>query len=138
MMSAPVADAEVPGSMAQFRVTTSLEPGRVVVALAGECDMAVRDELTSVLSAAAGGARDVFVDLAEVRFLDSSGVHGLITGHRAAVEHGTRLYVVNATGPVARVLELTGVGELLRPPADGADPTASDAGSPAGEQRDHA
>jgi anti-anti-sigma factor len=106
--------------MAQFGTTTSVEAGRVVVALAGECDIAARDELTSVLLAAVGSARIVFVDLAELRFLDSSGVHGLVAGHRAAIERGGRLYVVNAAGVVAAVLDLTGVGELLRPPVDGA------------------
>ncbi|HEV7964711.1 MAG TPA: STAS domain-containing protein [Actinoplanes sp.] len=104
--------------MAHFEVTTSVEPDRVVVALAGECDFAGRDELTSVLLAAVNSATVVFVDLAELRFLDSSGVHALIAGHHAALDRGGRLYVVKAAGVVTRVLELTGVDELLRPPVD--------------------
>jgi len=124
--------------MAQFRSTISVEAGRVVVALAGECDMAVRDELTSVLMAAVDGARVVFVDLAEVHFLDSSGLHALLSGHRAAVERGARLYVGNADGPVARVLEVTGVGELLRPPDDRGGPLTEQAAPHAGELHDHA
>jgi anti-anti-sigma factor len=106
--------------MAQFEARTSAEAGRVVVELAGDCDLAARDELTSILVTAAGRATVVLVDLAEVRFLDSSGLHALIAGHHAAIEQGGRLYVVNATGVVDRVLDLTGVGDLLRPPIDGA------------------
>jgi anti-sigma B factor antagonist len=124
--------------MAQFGATTSAEAGRVVVALAGECDLAARDELTSVLLAAVASARVVFVDLTELRFLDSSGVHGLVAGHRAAVEQGGRLYVVNAAGGVAEVLDLTGVGELLRPPVDGAVPVTSDMCSRSDGERHHA
>jgi anti-anti-sigma factor len=107
--------------MVQFEARTSAGADRVVVALAGECDLAARDALTSALLAAVDGAGIVFVDLADLEFLDSSGVHGLIAGHHAAVQRGGRLYVVNAGGVVAQVLDLTGVGELLRPPANGAD-----------------
>src|SRR4051812_23482334 len=99
--------------MAQFEVQTSAEGDRVVVALAGECDVAARDELTAALNAAVTSAEVVLVDVAELRFLDSSGVHGLVKAYHAATERGGRLYVDNARGVVAQVLDLTGVGELL-------------------------
>jgi len=104
--------------MAQFEARTSAEAGQTTVALVGECDLAARDALTSALLAAVEDTEVVVVDLAELRFLDSSGVHGLIVGHHAAVQRGGRLYVVNARGIVAQVLDLTGVGELLRPPVN--------------------
>lgn len=105
--------------MAHFEAKTSLEPGRAVVALAGECDLASRDELTSVLLAAVAAAQVVVVDLGGLTFLDSTGVHGLVTAHHAARQGGGRLYLVNAAGMVAGVLDLTGIGDLLRPPAGG-------------------
>ena len=123
--------------MAQFEVRTSTEAGRIVVALAGECDLDAREELTSVLVSALDRAMVVVVDLAEVRFLDSSGLHALIVGHHAALERGARLYAVNATGVVHQVLDVTGVGELLSPPVDG-DATAGtqiDAASATSEDR---
>jgi anti-sigma B factor antagonist len=109
--------------MAHFETKTSAEPGRVVVALAGECDLAGREQLADALHAAVNSAPVVFVDLAGLTFIDSSGVHGLVTAHHAARRSGGRLYVVNAGGPVATVLDLTGIGELLSPPPDGNDPT---------------
>lgn len=105
--------------MASFEATTSTQPGRVVVALSGECDLSVRDEFESVLMTAVDGAPVVVVDLARLDFLDSSGLHGLITAHHAARARGGRVSVVNASGVVADVLDVTGVGELLGPPADG-------------------
>jgi anti-sigma B factor antagonist len=113
---------EVLPLMASFEATTSTQPGRVVVALAGECDLSVRDEFESVLLTAVDGAPVVVVDLARLDFLDSSGLHGLITAHHAALARGGRVSVVNASGVVADVLDVTGVGALLGPPADGGGP----------------
>jgi len=106
--------------MAPFEARTSAEDGRAVVSLLGECDLTTRDELTTVLLTAVDSAPVIVVDLAGLRFIDSSGVHGLVTGHHAARRQGRRLHVVNAGGAVAHVLEVTGVGELLAPPANGA------------------
>jgi anti-anti-sigma factor len=59
----------------------------------------------------------VVVDLADVDFLDSSGIHGLVAAHRAAVERGGRVCLENTSGSVASVLEVTGVADLLNRPA---------------------
>jgi anti-anti-sigma factor len=99
--------------MAHFSATISDEPGRLRVALAGECDMAVRDELCAVLLGAVRRSRVVVVDLARVGFLDSSGVHGLIAAYKEARDRGGRLLLENPTGVVATVLDVTGVAELL-------------------------
>jgi anti-anti-sigma factor len=106
--------------MTPFQVSTSTQPGRAVVALTGEGDLAVCEELTTALFAAVASAPAVVVDLAALRFLDSSGVHTLVMAHQAAQRDGVRLYVVNASGVVADVLDLTGVADLLAPPADDA------------------
>ncbi|WP_262283585.1 STAS domain-containing protein [Micromonospora sp. MA102] len=104
--------------MASFQARTSREPGRTVVRLAGECDLAARDRLTGTLLGAVDDAPVVVVDLAAVEFLDSTGIHALVTAHHRARAADSRLYLVNATGAVATLLELTGVGDLLRHPGD--------------------
>ncbi|MET0419607.1 MAG: STAS domain-containing protein [Actinoplanes sp.] len=104
--------------MAHFEARTSTAPGRIVVTLTGECDLATQAELTSVLSAAVRGAPVVVVDVGGLRFLDSTGLHGLVTAHQEARAKGRHLYAVNAAGAVATVLDITGIGNLLRPPAD--------------------
>jgi anti-sigma B factor antagonist len=103
--------------MAGFEVTTSPQADRTLVALAGECDLSVSGELTSALLGALGEGREVVVDLAALQFLDSSGVHGLVTAYHAAKKDGVPLRLVNAGGVVADVLDLTGVGELLAAPS---------------------
>lgn len=105
--------------MARFEARTSADAGRVIVALTGQCDLTVRDELTATLLAAVDGGRPVFVDLAGVDFMDSSGIHSLVAAHHAAKEAGSRVYLVNAAGGVAALLDLTGVAALLSPPNGG-------------------
>ena len=104
--------------MTLFEVSTSAQPGRAVVALSGEGDLAVREELTTALLDAVAVAPVVVVDLAALRFLDSTGIHALVMAHQAAQREGVRLFVVNAGGVVADVLDLTGVADLLAPPPD--------------------
>jgi anti-sigma B factor antagonist len=99
--------------------------GRLVVALAGECDLRSRDEMTATLLEAVQASDTVIVDLAEVRFLDSSGLHALVTAHHAALDRAGILYVVNATGTVATVLKITGMLELLHDPTPARDGTPS-------------
>ncbi|UQU62964.1 STAS domain-containing protein [Couchioplanes caeruleus] len=118
--------------MVHFQARTTAGPGRVVVTLTGECDLEGRDELTAVLLSAVGSAPVVVVDLAGVTFIDSSGIHGLVTAHRAALDAGRRLHVVHAAGTVATVLEITGVAGLL------GDSSAAVPGTVAGEDTAHA
>ncbi|MEV4639564.1 STAS domain-containing protein [Actinoplanes sp. NPDC049548] len=99
--------------MAHFEAATSTGPGRVVVALTGECDLEGRDRLAAVLLSAVDTAALVVVDLGGLTFIDSSGIHGLVTAHHAAQRSGGRVQLVNASGAVATVLELTGVDRLL-------------------------
>lgn len=108
--------------MGQFTVRTSAEDHRIVVTVAGECDLSSQQELTSVLLTAIGGAPQVVADLGVLEFLDSSGIHCLVVAHHAAERAGRAFFVVNATGIVADVLDLTGVADLLTPPSENGDP----------------
>jgi anti-sigma B factor antagonist len=111
--------------MSHFEAQHIPRADRLLVALTGECDLRSRDEMTATLLAAVTASDKVIVDLAEVRFLDSSGLHALVTAHHAALARAGTLHVVNATGTVATVLEITGVLELLSDPTQAEDGTAT-------------
>ncbi|WP_433796495.1 STAS domain-containing protein [Actinoplanes sp. CA-252034] len=111
--------------MSDFQAHTKRDGDTLVVALAGDCDLSSRDELTAALLEAVRSGGAVVVDLVGVRFLDSSGLHALVTAHHAALERSGTLHVVNATGSVATVLEITGILQLLRPPTPPADAAES-------------
>jgi anti-sigma B factor antagonist len=104
--------------MASFEVKTAAGDGRVTVILSGDCDITAREQLTAVLLDAVSHARAVFVDLAGVGFFDSTGVHALVSAHHAARGRDGRLFVVNARGAVASLLNVTGLDGLLRAPAE--------------------
>lgn len=116
--------------MSDFEAPTFHDDDRVVVAPAGECDLRSRDRLTETLLAAVRSATTVVVDLTAVTFFDSSGLHALVTAHHAALRRSGSLHVVNATGTVATVLEMTGLMELLRHPTPAVDTTAPRPGRP--------
>jgi anti-sigma B factor antagonist len=80
----------------------------------GDLDVATAPDLQAELDdLIERGALLVVVDLEAVTFLDSSGLRALVHGARALEAGGGRLLVENATGAVARVLELTDLLERL-------------------------
>jgi anti-anti-sigma factor len=111
--------------MPNFVAKASNDGERLVVALSGECDLTVRAELAAALADAVDRSPAVVVDLTALTFLDSSGIHELVTAHHASRERHGHLSVRNATGVVATVLEVTGVGAMLGLAAGDADGTES-------------
>lgn len=103
-------------AMAQFEAVSSPEPDQVVVHLVGECDLAVSGELSRALAAAVATSPRVVVDLTHLTFLDSSGLNQLVIAYHAAIARGGHIQAMNASGVVAELLTLTGIGELLGPP----------------------
>jgi anti-sigma B factor antagonist len=99
-----------------FEIKAEPRPdGVIVVRVAGEVDLTVSPELERVVVAAPAtdGVRGVVVDLSDLRFLDSSGVHALVKGYLATRDAGLVYTVRNASGVVARVLRITGVAEAF-------------------------
>ncbi|WP_196255759.1 STAS domain-containing protein [Micromonospora sp. WMMC415] len=100
-------------------------PGRVTLRPAGELDISTVGTLEAALTDALArpGVREIVVDLAEVRFLDSSGVRVLVLAATAARKRDAVLRVTDPQPVVARVLRITAVGPLLGltdpVPADG-------------------
>ncbi|MEV4179610.1 STAS domain-containing protein [Nonomuraea sp. NPDC049709] len=84
-----------------------------VLALAGELDRTNSGELASYLKQARRPGDHVVVDLAELSFMDSSGLHLLLDCHRACLADGASLHLAAAYGAPARVLEVTGVARFL-------------------------
>jgi len=100
----------------QFHVRTEHE-GRVRrLTPVGELDIATAGELRGAFEAVLGDAdaeaEVIVVDLGELTFMDSTGLHALLA-MSAACEHGDRLRVVNASGSVARLFDIAGVGDRL-------------------------
>ncbi|WP_020522866.1 STAS domain-containing protein [Catelliglobosispora koreensis] len=89
--------------------------GKVVVSVSGEIDLAVHDLLTEKIDSAVKMTTEgpVVIDLSKTTFLDSSGIRVLIEGLEAARHRELSYHVTGVTGIVHRVMEVTGVLEVL-------------------------
>jgi anti-sigma B factor antagonist len=99
-----------------LEITTRPDGDRIVrVRIAGEVDMATAPQITDAArNAIAAGAREVRLDMAEVTFLDATGIGRLLVAQRDAADHDVLLRVVDAHHRVVLVLEITGVLETLQ------------------------
>lgn len=88
-------------------------PGRFVVTLAGELDLAASEGFWSELEPLLEPAGLVVLDGSELDFLDSSGLRILILASRRAEELGGRLRLVAPHRAVQRTLDLTGAKAIL-------------------------
>ncbi|NJC73232.1 STAS domain-containing protein [Planosporangium thailandense] len=102
----------VPEPLRITSATTS--DGMVRVRVGGEIDMATIAPLSEVLTVLiATRPRAIEVDLADVRFMDSSGVKALVRAHRSASAGGCRVRVTRPQSTVDRVLRICGLAETL-------------------------
>jgi anti-anti-sigma factor len=85
----------------------------VSVWVAGELDIASASKLKQTLRHAEERARRVVLDLRELTFMDSSGVHAIVDANVRAAVAGRRLVVVRGRSRVDRVLTLTGACDRL-------------------------
>lgn len=85
------------------------------VRVTGEIDLSVVGRLDGEMRRAeATQARKIELDLDQLDFLDAFGIRLLLDLDRRSCSNGRRLRIRPARSPqVRRVLELTGVGELL-------------------------
>ena len=86
----------------------------VTISLVGEIDLSNEAALGVALAAVVDRkpAR-IFIDLAGVSYLDSSGVRCLLRVANHAAAAGSELMVCRPVGIVLRVLQICGVDELL-------------------------
>jgi anti-anti-sigma factor len=79
-----------------------------LVALSGELDCQSSPQLADALTSAADGGRPIVVDLTELHFIDSSGLHVLMSG-----ADGGKRSLVCPPGNVHRVLEIVRADKAL-------------------------
>ena len=86
----------------------------VCLSLAGDLDLSAVTTLQEALDRAEALApADLLLDLSDLSFLDSTGLHCIVRAHERAQHTGRRLVVVPGVSPVHRVMELTGVDKHL-------------------------
>jgi len=97
--------------MRSFGLTErELQPGCRLIAVAGELDLAVADQLNAALERAAGCSL-VLVDLGSCDFVDSTALAAFVQASHRMKSGGGRFAVFGAGDQVLRVLSVTGLTE---------------------------
>ncbi|HUF58314.1 MAG TPA: STAS domain-containing protein [Actinomycetota bacterium] len=88
--------------------------GVTSIALSGELDMAtvpiLNDQLTALERDGTGA---IMLDLRELSFIDSSGLHAFIEAHKRSLLNGHRFLLVGASPIARRLCEMTRTEFLL-------------------------
>jgi anti-anti-sigma factor len=107
-----MSDAQEP-----ITVTTRVDQGVAHIGLTGELDLHSSGELsTAVEEVLAGGPTGIDVDASGLSFADSAGLRALLLARNEATERGIGFRVSRVSEPLGRLLEMTGLREILGAP----------------------
>ena len=81
--------------------------------MTGELDRGTVPELERTIQQAQLASRRVVLDLRELDFLDSAGVHCILRAHQRAQHTGSQLALVRGSRRVDRLFILTGLCDVL-------------------------
>jgi anti-sigma B factor antagonist len=89
------------------------ERDHVIMAVAGEIDIATVAQLRERLFELADGGQSVIVDLSQVSFVDSTGLGALVGAAKRAAANGGGLYVVGARPQIRQLFRVTGLDKQV-------------------------
>jgi anti-sigma B factor antagonist len=93
--------------MASVELSTRRSDGQVIVTLSGELDVTDAARVAAALTAVAASGPQIIVDLADLEFIDSSGLAALVRARRQATNAGFDLLLAAPTQQVRRMLAIT-------------------------------
>jgi anti-anti-sigma factor len=114
--------------MNNFSIESQRSGDATLAVVRGELDLAASENAERQLRELEASEPSLLVvDLAEVEFIDSSGLRVLLLAAERAGEAGRRFAAARADGQVRRVIEMTGSGTALElldeaPPPFGSTP----------------
>jgi anti-anti-sigma factor len=98
-------------------VTTRQDGDTAVIELTGELDMHSSPVLTTAVAAALDSSpTTIGIDARGLSFADSAGLRSLLLARTHADERGVTLRVTHVSEPLDRLLEITGLREILGVP----------------------
>jgi phosphoserine phosphatase RsbU/P len=85
-----------------------------IVTMPAEMDLTNSSDVSDLLAAAASHSPEVItVDMTATTFCDSAGVHALSHTHALATATGSELRLALGDSPVARIIQLTGLDQVV-------------------------
>lgn len=97
-----------------FTTRIDTRNGVTSIALSGELDVATAPNLVDELTAVErDGPKAIMLDLRDLGFIDSTGLHALVAAHGRSQQNGHRFYIVGASPLTRRLCQITGTEFLL-------------------------
>jgi anti-sigma B factor antagonist len=90
--------------------------GVVTIALSGELDLATAPILSEKLAPFEGNGSRRSLDLQDLTFIDSTGMHTFLEARNRAMSNGQRLLVRGASSTAQRYISIVGLKFLLDDP----------------------
>ncbi|HET6773922.1 MAG TPA: STAS domain-containing protein [Acidimicrobiales bacterium] len=98
-----------------FTSTVSIDGRVALVRLAGELDLHGAEQLAAAAQALPLDELDgVAVDAGSLTFIDSAGLHAMLTLRHECEQNGIDMRLTAVSAPLERVMAMAGVEELLR------------------------
>jgi anti-sigma B factor antagonist len=98
----------------QLALTTRYEPDVTVIGVSGELDILTVSKLSGRVDDAIRRRQGaVVIDLSEAEFIDSMGLHALLTIQRRLIRQARALTVICPPGAVRNAIELARLAEAL-------------------------
>jgi anti-sigma B factor antagonist len=99
----------------EFRVETQTTGRLTLLTVTGELDLVSSPVLERELERAYASDRElILLDLRRLEFMDSTGLHLLVKAQQRAEEAGRRLTLTKGGEQVQRLLDLTGVADVVK------------------------
>jgi anti-sigma B factor antagonist len=99
--------------MISAELSTREDGGHLIVTLCGELDVVDAASIAAALTAAAARNPRIIIDLAELEFIDCSGLRVLARAREQARRAGGDLLLAAPRRQVRRVLALTGLADVF-------------------------
>lgn len=93
--------------------STETQGDWTVVRLGGEVDLSWSQQVRRAVLDALGTSQQVAVDLAQVSYIDSSGIAALVEGFQSARGKGQRFVLIEASDAVLAVLRLARLDKVF-------------------------
>jgi anti-anti-sigma factor len=100
-------------SPAVLRITVEPLHDARLIRVAGEVDVSTVAKLKRELDAARDEAATALLDLSDVTFMDSTGLHVLLEASRNSVVSDWGFFILRPSGSVQRLIQVSGTADLL-------------------------
>ena len=98
----------------RFGLAITEQAGRVVVSLRGEVDLYTSPRLTSALAEVTASGATVLLDVADLEFIDSTGLVALVGALKRARDNAGDIVLRHPTRSMRKLLEIANLSDLFQ------------------------